>query len=49
MKRGIITSETKFFALKVVDTPNRVMWVHFATGWRLIQYLSNINAEAQNN
>lgn len=48
MYKDLITSEQQCYNFRI--SKGRIdMFVHFCTGWQLIGFLSNINAEAQNN
>jgi hypothetical protein len=46
---NLITSQRKFYTLGFKTNKGLVYEVHFLSGWQMICYLSNINAEAQKN
>lgn len=47
--KNLITSDIHYYSLTIYKSNNRVTRMHFTVGWRLIQFLSNINEKAQNN
>lgn len=49
MKSEIITPDKREYSLKFTTCTGLVCEVHFLSGWQMICYLSNINAEAQKN
>ncbi|APZ82933.1 hypothetical protein [Flavobacterium phage FL-1] len=44
---GIITSEQKTYSITRQLSPTMIQAIVFRSGWQMICYLSNINAEAQ--
>jgi len=46
---NLITSERKTYFIKTKISPTCIQSIVFLTGWQMICFLSNINAEAQKN